>query len=86
MLCVAEICIPMLQGARTCRGIKEISKTFCNNRMLQARRVSEAWLNAYLSCADQAAVAALSVFVGSFNAEGAAAVMAEAGALEKAVG
>ena len=76
----------MLQGALACRGIKEISEAFRNDRKLQARRVSEAWLIAYLTSAEQAAVAALSVFVGSFNAEGAAAVMAEAGALGKGVG
>ena len=73
----------MLQDARTCRGIQEICEVFRNNRRLQAQRVSEAWLEAYLSNAEQAAVAALSVFPGSFNAEGAAALLAETGACDK---
>ena len=70
----------MPQGALMCRGILEISRSFDNDTDLRARNVSEAWLTAYLSGAQQAAVAALSVFAGSFNAEGAAAVLAEAGA------
>lgn len=70
-----------LQDAKSCRGIHEICKTSRNDRKLQARRVSKAWLETYLDGTKQAAVAALSVFVGSFNAEGAAAVLAETGAI-----
>ena len=72
----------MLQDAKSCRGIYEICKSSRSDRKLQARRVSQAWLEAYLDGAKQAAVAALSVFVGSFNAEGAAAVLAKTGALD----
>ena len=70
----------LLQEAMVCTGIREICMSFRNDRRLQARRASEAWLEAYLSVTEQAAVAALSVFAGSFNAEGAAGVLAEIGA------
>ena len=74
-----SLCVLMPQDALTCRGIQELCKSFRGDRRLQARRVSEAWLEAYLSVTEQAAVAALSVFAGSFNAAGAAAVLAETG-------
>ena len=48
---------------------------------LQAQRVSEIWLQAFLSDAQQAAIIRLSVFAGSFSAEGAAAVLADTGVL-----
>lgn len=70
------------QDALTCSGIQEICKSFRGDRKLRARRVSEAWLEAYLSVTEQAAVAALSVFAGSFNAAGAAAVLAEIGVFQ----
>ena len=58
-----------------CTGIQDICKSFRKNRMLQTRRVSHAWLESYLDGGEQTAIAKLSVFAGSFNAEGAAAVL-----------
>ena len=77
------ICVISMQEAMTCEGILDICKAAGKDRKLQARRVSEAWLKAYLDAAEQAAVAKLSVFAGSFSVEGAAALLAGAGALHQ---
>ena len=74
----------MLQDVRNHRGLLRICKSSRNNRGLQARRVSKAWLETYLNGGEQAAIAKLSVFAGSFSAEGASAVMAETGASQQA--
>ena len=69
------------QDAKTCKGIQEICTSFRADRKLRAQRVTEAWLKAYLSDDEQAAVAKLSVFAGSFNAGGATTVLFKTGAI-----
>ena len=62
------------------KGIEELCKRLRDDDELRGQRVSELWLKAYLDAGEQAAVSRLSVFAGSFNAVGAAAVAYEAGA------
>ena len=65
------------QDAIACRGIAEIcrkSSQHKNDGDLIAKRVSAIWLQEFLKPDDLAAVACLSVFLGSFDAAGAAAV------------
>ena len=62
------------------KGIGELCKRLRDDDELRGQRVSEVWLRAYLDAGEQAAVSRLSVFAGSFNAAGAAAVAYDAGA------
>ena len=62
-------------------GIGDLCKQLRDDDELRGQRVSEEWLKAYLDAGEQAAVSRLSVFVGSFNAVGAAAVAYDAGAI-----
>lgn len=61
-------------------GIGELCELLRDNDELRGQRVSEVWLKAYLDAGEQTAVSRLSVFAGSFNAAGAAAVAYDAGA------
>ena len=61
------------------KGIGELCKLLRDDDELRWQRVSDVWLRAYLSSGEQAAISRLSVFAGSFNAVGAAAVTYDAG-------
>ena len=62
-------------------GIGSICKSTRHGDQLPAKRVSGGWLLSYLGDDDIAVVSSLSVFVGSFDAAGAAAVASATGAV-----
>ena len=61
-------------------GIRELIDSMCHGGGELAARVSSVWLKSYLTTEQRAAISRLSVFAGSFSADGAAAVLYESGA------
>ena len=71
------------QGAiQTGTGIGGICKSTLHDDELPAKRVSKGWLLSYLREEDAAIISSLSVFLGSFDAAGAAVVASATGALQ----
>ena len=62
-----------------CQSFGELSKLLRDDDELRGQRVSEIWLKAFLDAGEQAAIARLSVFTGTFNAVGALAFAYGAG-------
>ena len=63
-------------------GIGDICKLTRHDDQLPAKRVSKGWLLSYLRDEDIAVISSLSVFLGSFDAAGAAAVASATGAIQ----
>lgn len=63
-----------MQRAIACEGIAEACRVYHDDEELRAQRVSARWLEEYLEVDQLAAILRLSVFLGSFDAAGAAAV------------
>ena len=84
--CGFDTVLDACQEAMRHNGIGELCEQLRDDDQLRGQRVSELWLEAYLDAGEQAAVSRLSVFAGSFNAVGAAAVAYGTGAAQASLG